>query len=507
MKKNTQASYDHLHTISRHTKVLSGIYSLLDWDHETYMPFGASGIRGEQCKVLAGLIHKEKTSPQFVKALSKLIDLKTGKVLSKDLDQRQLSALKEWRRDYLKDVCLPAKFVEEFAQVTSQGIMAWRSAKQEDAFNQFAPFLEKIIDLNRQKADCIGFDKHPYDALLDYYEHDVSTEEIDRQFKKLRTALVKLLKHIQSAKQIDDSFLYGSFDTGKQMEFGKMLLKDLGFDLSKGRLDTSSHPFSSSSHPTDSRITTRLHPTSLMSSIFSVIHECGHSLYEMGLPQEEYGTPLGEAISLGMHESQSRWWETRIGRSKSFWKHYYPKLQNLFGKSLSHVPFDAFYRGINKVEPSFIRVEADEVTYSLHVILRFEIEKQLIEGNLKVRDLPEAWNSKMKELLGVVPKSNAEGCLQDIHWSMGSFGYFPTYTLGNLYASQLFTAFEKDFSDWDTRIQKGEFLFIKEWLHQNVHQHGRRYSSKELLKNITGKEFSSDAYIDYLTQKYKEIYK
>lgn len=507
MKKSPiQKNYDNLHAISKHTRVLSGIAQLLDWDHETFMPSAAGGIRAEQLKVMAGIIHKEKTGKKFVNALSKLIDIKTGKLLAKELSQAQQASLQEWRREYIKEVCLPGSFVEEFAQISSQAITAWRSAKEENAFQHFAPFLEKIVVLNRRKADYIGYSEHPYDALLDNYEHETSTKEVDALFKDLGLSLNKLLKHIRSAKQVDDSFLCGEFDVNKQMEFGKAILKDLGYDLSKGRLDVSAHPFSSSFHPTDSRITTRIHPNLPMSNIFSVIHECGHSLYEMGLPQEEYGTPLGEAISLGMHESQSRWWETRIGRTKPFWKFYLPKFKALFKKQLENVSLEDFYRAINKVEPSLIRVEADEVTYSLHVILRFEIEKKLIEGTLSVRDLPEAWNSKMKELLGVVPKTNAEGCLQDIHWSMGAFGYFPTYALGNMYASHIFETFEKSFPNWESRVETGEFLFIKEWLNENIHQHGKRYSSKELLKKVTGKSFSAKAYTNYLTDKYKNIY-
>jgi carboxypeptidase Taq len=280
----------------------------------------------------------------------------------------------------------------------------------------------------------------------------------------------------------------------------------MGFDFNQGRLDQSSHPFSSSPHPTDNRITTRFHATSLLSCISVILHEGGHALYEKGLPVEQYGTPLGSAISLGMHESQSRWWETRIGQNKSFWTHYLPKLQKYFPNDLKNVKLDPFYRAINKVEPSLIRVEADEVTYPLHVILRFEMEKALIEGSLKVRDIPEAWNSKMQELIGVTPATNSEGCLQDIHWAMGGFGYFPTYTLGNLYAAHLFEAFAKAHPDWEKQIASGNLMFITNWLHENIHQHGRRYTSQELLKKVTGKAFTADAYIKYLNSKYKDIY-
>jgi carboxypeptidase Taq len=316
-----------------------------------------------------------------------------------------------------------------------------------------------------------------------------------------------LLKKIQSSKQVKDDFLVGGFSEQKQKSFNEILLNVIDYPMKKGRLDFSTHPFSSASHPTDSRITTRIHSRLVMSNIRTVLHESGHAFYEIGLPEEHYGSPLGDAVSLGVHESQSRWWETRIGLSKPFWKHCLPLLKNHFKGKLDRVSLDAFWRGINKVEPSLIRVEADEVTYALHVILRFELEVSLIEGSLLPKEIPEAWNGKMKELLGVIPKNNAEGCLQDVHWSMGAFGYFPTYTLGNLYASHLFLAFEKDHSDWESRVAKGDLKFIKDWLKEKVHVHGKRYTSKELLKKVTGKAFTSKAFEDYLFAKYQEVYR
>lgn len=506
--KETQAQkdYESLHEKSRYTRILGGIASLLDWDQETYMPPAGAGIRSEQLKVLAGLIHKSKTSPAFVKALSKLIELKQGKIIAKGLSTPQKAAIKVWRRDYLKETCLPSSFVEEFAQLTSQSITVWRSAKTQDSFHTFAPYLDKIIYMNRKKADLLGYNKHPYDALIDLYEPAVTTAEVNTTFINLRKSVIGLLSKIRAAKQVEDSFIFGKFEKNKQMEFGHLIMESLGYDSSKGRIDISSHPFSSSCHPTDSRITSRIHPTSLMSHISAILHECGHSLYEMGLPEEHYGSPLGESVSLGLHESQSRWWETRIGQSKPYWQHFLPLLKKTYPKQLDHIALDKFYKAINKVEPSLIRIEADEVTYSLHVILRFELEKELIEGSLSVREIPEAWNAKMQELLGLTPSNNVEGCLQDIHWSMGAFGYFPTYTLGNLYASHLFAAFEKQHLDWQVRVGKGEILFIKEWLNHNIHHYGRQYDSKELLKKVTGKEFSADAYNTYLNTKYKDIY-
>lgn len=504
---SSQENYAALKALSHYARTLSGISSLLEWDHETYMPTGASAIRSEQLKILAGLVHKEKTSKQYTDSLGKLIDLKTGKIIAADLAEAQQAALREWHRDYKRDVALPDDFVEEFAQLASQAQLVWRQAKNENQFHIFAPFLDKIVAMNRKKADYLGYKDHPYDALLDLYEPEAKTKDIQTEFDKLKKDIVALLKKITSSKQVNDDFIHGQFDTQKQLEFGKKILSAMGYDMTKGRLDLSSHPFSSSSHPSDSRITTRIHPTSVLSNISVILHEGGHALYEMGLPSDQYGTPLGEAISLGIHESQSRWWETRIGQSKPFWTYWLQHLQKEFKGKLSQIDIDTFYRGINKVEPSFIRVEADEVTYPLHVILRFELEKGLIEGSLSVRDVPEAWNAKMQELLGIKPKHNAEGCLQDVHWSMGAMGYFPTYTLGNMYAAHLFPAFEKAHPHWKEEVSQGQLLFIKDWLAQNVYIHGRRYTSKDLLKKITGKAFTTEAYIDYLIGKYKEIYK
>jgi len=503
---HSQKDYQRLHVISRHAETLRGIAHLLDWDQETHMPPAAANIRSEQMKTLAGIIHKEKTGRKFANALSKLIDIESGRVHAKGLDDKQTAALREWRRDYRHAVSLPTKFVEDFAKLSSQSITVWQQCKKEDTFLRFAPFLEKIISMCRRKADLLGYKVHPYDALLDEYEPHSTTEHVQTLFADLSHSLSKLLKKIKTAKQIDDSFLYGDFDKQKQIEFSHKILESMGYDINKGRLDFSSHPFSSSLHPTDSRITTRIHNTSVLDNIMTVLHEGGHSLYEMGLPVELYGTPLCEARSLGVHESQSRWWETRIGLTKPFWQHFLPLLKSTFQGQLDKVSLDAFYKAINKVEPSFIRVEADEVTYPLHVILRFELEKDLIAGTLSVRDIPDAWNEKMKAYLGITPKTNREGCLQDIHWSMGAFGYFPTYALGNIYAAQLFTAFEKENPTWESHVAKGELAFIREWLHDKIYQHGRRYSSHDLIKHATGSEISSHDYLNYLNTKYDRIY-
>ncbi|MEI8366002.1 MAG: carboxypeptidase M32 [Parachlamydiaceae bacterium] len=507
MTNQAQQHYKNLHEQGIYIRTLTGIHQLLEWDQETYMPSGAADARSAQIEMLSGIIHEAQTGRKFTQSLGKLIDLTKGTIKVKSLSTDQKIALKEWRRDYLKEKVLPKKFVTELAKLTSQSLQSWREAKQNNTFHTFAPFLKKLIVMKRKQADLLGYKDHPYDALLDLYEPGATTKEVEKVFSPLKKSINSLLKRIGAAKQIDDSFLHGKFPSDKQIEFSKKLLLDMGFNFAHGRLDFSTHPFSSALHPTDSRITTRIHPTSIINCVSTVLHEAGHSLYEMGLPQEQYGSPLGQAISLGVHESQSRWWETRIGQSKPFWQHYLPLLKKTFPGKLDNISLEDFYRAVNKVEPSFIRVDADEVTYPLHVILRFELERALIEGSVDVDDIPKAWNGKMKELLGITPTKDSEGCLQDVHWAMGGFGYFPTYTLGNLYAAHLFEGFEKSHPNWKERLAKGELLFITQWLEKNIHRHGRRYSSQELLKVATGKEFSAAAYTRYLEEKYTEVYR
>jgi carboxypeptidase Taq len=506
MTKQAPQEYEKLLNLSRKTSVLSGISSLLSWDQETHMPTGSAMIRAEQMECMAEIIHKERTSKPFVTALGKLINIDTGEIQAKNLHLSQKAALTQWRRDYLKAVALPKRFVSKFARTACESINTWRQAREENDFKLFAPCLQKIIDLNKQKAEYFGYTDHPYDALLDEFEPEMKTKEVNKIFSSIKKPITKLLKNILQAKQVNDSFIHGKFSQKKQLEFSELLLEDMGFDHNFGRMDLSTHPFSSSCHPTDSRLTTRVHPTALMSSLMATLHEGGHSLYEMGLPTNQYGSPLCQAVSLGIHESQSRWWETRIGMSKPYWKHYLPLLKKTFKGKFDRVTLDKFYMALNKVQPSLIRVEADEVTYPLHVILRFEIEKALIEGSLKVEDIPEAWNSKMEKMMGITPSNYKEGCLQDVHWSMGAFGYFPTYTLGNMYCSQFFIAFENEHPNWEKKVAKGELAFIKDWLSDNVYQHGRRYSSHELIKKATGKKFSEKPYVSYLNDKYSAIY-
>lgn len=469
------------------------------------MPKKGSLVRADQLELMASLSHQERTGSKFKSTLSKLIDLDSGTILEEELTLSQKAALREWRRDFLKATALPISFVKSFARLTSESMIAWGEAKKQNRFSEFAPFLDKIIMMSRQKADYLGYQNHPYDALLDSFEPDLKTDAIEALFNKLKESIFTLLNKIKKCDPIDTQCLHGNFSNEKQIGFGLKLLEAMGYDLDKGRLDLSNHPFSMSLHPSDSRVTTRMQSTSIFDSISIVLHEGGHSLYEMGLMPEYYGSPLCEPISLGIHESQSRLWETRIGQSLPFWKHFLPLLKSEF-KEMENVTLEQFYRAINSVAPTLIRVESDEVTYSLHVILRFEIEKKLIEGTLKTAEIPDYWNQLMQKYLGISPPTDREGCLQDIHWSMGAFGYFPTYTLGNLYAAHFFNAFEKDFPDWEEKIAAGDLLFFREWLREKIHQHGRTYEAAELLKKISGEQLSEIPYIQYLNNKYSKIY-
>lgn len=500
-------AFADLRELSTEIHNFSSILSLLHWDQETYMPSGGITPRSHQISQLSAFIHEKKTSRKFKDCLEKLVSLSTGKPKVKGLSKPQLVMLREWRKDFIRMNKLPASFIKTFTQVTSEASQIWSSAKKDNNFKVFAPFLDKIIGLCRQKAEILGFEDHPYDALLESYEPCMTTHKVSALFEGLQKELTSLLKKIATCKQIDHRFLNREVDDTKQLEIAEKLLAKLPMDRAFTRLDLSSHPFSMALHPHDSRITTRILPNHFMSNIFSVLHEAGHSFYEMGLPLDTWGTPLSEAVSLSVHESQSRWWETLIGRSYPFCKYLYPYLQKELPKLFKGVPLDRFYRAINRVAPSFTRVEADEVTYCLHVILRFEIEKELISGTLSVHDLPESWNAKMKKYLGITPPNDTQGCLQDIHWSLGDFGYFPTYALGNLLSAHFFTAFAKEHPDWEKRTGLGDLGFIREWLKTNIHSWGRTYDTEELAKKVTGKPFSETAYCNYLKKKYADLYR
>ncbi len=498
--------YDKIHLLSKRVSLMSATQNLLEWDQETHMPKEAITLRSEQIETLASLAHQEKTSKKFARALFSLIDKETGAIAHTDLSSEQIAALQRWRRDYLQAVRLPGAFVKQLAKTTSTASYIWKTAREHNDFKAFAPSLEKVISLHRKKADLLGFHEHPYDALLDLYEPDVKTSFLTPLFSRLKIFLTDLTREIRAKPPFPDEFLFRHCPKHQQIDFAHKILHKMGFHPSSSRLDLAAHPFCTALQPLDVRMTTRIHPENIMMNIGAVLHEGGHGLYEMNLPIEHYGSPLCESVSLGIHESQSRLWETIVGQSEPFWRYFFPLLQQEFREQFSSVSFEEFYLAINSVKPSLIRIDADEVTYNLHVILRFEIEKALIEGSLKVKEIPDLWNSKMREYLGVAPEFDAQGCLQDIHWSLGLIGYFPTYTLGNLYSAQFFATFEQQQPHWRESVLRGGLDGIRDFLKEKIHRHGRRYQPGELCEKVTGRPLSEEPYTHYLTQKYTKLY-
>ncbi len=503
--QNANGLFEEIKAYSYETHLLQSINYLTSWDQETYIPSGAHEFRSKMLSHLSGLIHERTVADEFYQKLSKLIDIESGDLRVSGLTTSQEACLREWRREYLLATKLPNAFVKESSEVTGKAANVWAEARKQNDFSLFEPYLEKIFSLARKKAEYYGYEEHPYDALLDEFEPYTKIKEIDPLFADLKEDLVELVKKIGESKQVNTKPLEEHYPTQKQKELGQQLFQELFVEMEHGRLDFSTHPFCTSMHPTDVRLTTRIDESDFLSNLLSVMHETGHALYSRNLPVEHFGTPAGESISLGIHESQSRWWETRVGRSLSFWRYFYPKVQKAF-PHLQAVSIEEFYKAMNKVAPSLIRVEADEVTYCLHIIIRYELEKKLLEGSLSVKDLPKTWNQYYEELLGITPPSDSLGCLQDVHWSFGLIGYFPTYALGNMYACQFFETFQQEEKEWEKKIEKGDFSCMRDWLKQHVHSQGKVYPAKELVRKITGKSLSQKPYISYLNQKYAKIY-
>ena len=496
------SAYQNLLTIGKELSLLKSLKAILNWDQETFMPKGAISFRSEQNGLISTIIHETRTGKKFTQALSQMINLKTGAILSKDLDEAKKVNLREWRFDYLNQINLPKTFVMDFAKTISEATSVWSEAKKNNCFKSFAPYLESILSLCLQKANYLTYEDHPYDALLSLYEKGMTAKKLCSFFKELKPFLKNLLKKMARTPQISTSFLQIKETKKTLNDFNHFLLKIIGIDHNYSRLDHSEHPFCFGMHPSDVRLTTCKNFTSLIEPISAVMHEAGHALYELSLPKKHFGSPLGEFASMGIHESQSRFFETFIGLSYPFWKFAYPKLQQMFPKNLEHVDLKTFYQGITSLRLSPIRISADEISYILHVILRFEIELLLFEGKLKVKDLPAMWNQKTEELLGIQPKNDREGCLQDIHWAAGFFGYFPCYALGNLYAGQIHEIFKQTLPDFEAQIASGNFASIRLFLNENIYRFGRRYSSLELIENLAKKEFSPLPYMNYLQEKY-----
>lgn len=482
---------------------LNGAAAVLGWDQQTYMPPGGAAARAEQLATLGKLAHERLISDQ----VGELLEAAAAEVATLPADSDEACLVRVVRRDYDKARRVPPALVAELARAASLGMEIWVKARESSDFPLFQPALHKILDLHRQLAHCLGFEERPYDALLDQYEPGMKTSQVARIFSELREGLVPLVQAIAGKlDRVDDAVLRRHYAGGKQWDFGLEVLERLGYDLTRGRQDKSVHPFTTSFSINDVRITTRVDEHFLPTALFGTLHECGHALYEQGISQALERTPLASGASLGIHESQSRLWENLVGRSRGFWSFFFPRLQHLFPEHLSAVSLEEFYGAINRVEPSLIRVEADEVTYNLHVLVRFELEVSLLEESIRLDELPSAWNAKMEEYLGVVPPNDAQGLLQDVHWSNGLIGYFPTYSLGNLISVQLFDTAKR----WDTslaeKISQGEFGTLLGWLRDNIHCHGKKFRPGELVERATGQPLQSHPYLTYLRSKYSEIY-
>jgi carboxypeptidase Taq len=505
-----QEAVNRLKEIGEDIKIWSGIGSLLGWDQETYMPEKAVPERSKQQAALSSLLHEKITSAEIGRLLDVLgadeDHVRGDDAKCADLGDLDRALIRVAYREYAKETKLPANLVKELSETRSQAQAAWAKARQNNDFGSFRPWLEKIIDLKLREADAYGWQENPYDPLLDGYEPGMKTSEVDQVFTALKADLVPLVKNIAESEQVNNDFLMRHYPAELQEKFGRFVLDKLNYPMDRGRLDVTAHPFTTELGADDIRITTRYLENFFNSSLFGTVHEAGHGLYELGMGDEIRGGILAEGTSLGIHESQSRTWENLVGRSREFWQFFLPHLKQIFPENLEGIDVEAMWKAVNKVEPSFIRVEADEVTYSLHVMLRFELEKQLINKKLAVKDIPEAWNEGMREMLGIIPANDAEGCLQDVHWSFGLFGYFPTYALGNLYGSQFWNAMMKDLPDTYQRMAAGDFSGILGWLRENIHRHGSAKTADELAVDITGETLNAKHFVGYLNDKYSKIY-
>lgn len=496
-------SYAELVRRSKELGVLNSCAAVLGWDQQTYMPPAGAGLRGDQMAFLASLAHQKFTDPK----VGELLAAVEGSDLVSDPQSDAAANARELRRAYDRATKLPQRLVEELARVTTAAQQAWQEAKPRSDFAGFRPHLEKVIALKREEAQAVGHQGHPYNALLDEYEPGATAEELKEVFAGLTAELAPMVQRIVAGpRKPDRSVLERDYPVDRQKVFAEAAAGAFGFDFTAGRLDTTAHPFCSGFGPGDCRITTRYNPRFFSEAFFGVLHETGHALYEQHLPAAHFGTPLGSACSLGIHESQSRLWENQVGRGGPFWDHFFPRLKQTFPAALAGVARTDWVFAVNDVRPSLIRVEADEATYNLHIALRFEIELGLVSGDLPVGDLPGAWNDRFKALLGLDVPDHARGCLQDIHWSFGGVGYFPTYTLGNLYAAQLMAAARKDLDGLDDDFRRGEFSRLREWLTDKVHRHGQRFRAGELCRRATGEPLSPRPLLSYLREKYQPLY-
>ena len=475
--------------------------ALLDWDQQTFMPVNAEPDRVCQLTTIAGVIHEKKTSPDFA-ALLEEAATECGDLPP---DSMEACLIRRLRRDFEKQSKVPASLVRQLAETSALAHGAWVQAREKAQFSLFSPYLERLLDLRRQYAALYAPYEHIYDPLLDDFEEGFTSAQLDVLFGKLREKLLPLFRKIISS-QPEAECPKGYYGEKEQLAFTDEVLHAIGYDFTRGRQDRSAHPFTTGFGLNDVRITTRVFPEMPLSALLSSIHECGHALYEQGISRKLDRTPLAQGASFGFHESQSRLWENLVGRSRAFWEYCFPVFRRYFPEQLRTATPELIWRAVNQVKASLIRTESDEVTYNLHIMLRYEMEKDLLTGALAVRDAPAAWNAKSMELLGVEPSNDAEGILQDIHWSMGEFGYFPTYAVGNLLAAQTWCAAEAGVHDLESGISNGDFRPLLDFLRRRIHVYGAEFSPAETMRKVFGtEEINPDCFIALLEKKYARI--
>lgn len=498
-----QEAYENLLKWSREIAIIQNIIELLEWDQRCYMPPAAYLHRAEQIKFLTAEKHQRLRLEQ----VEEWIEQAEKIFYETDPHSPERANLREWRRWSERARKVPVKLVEEIARITSEAGTIWENAKKHNDWKSFEPYLERIFRLKMQEAEALGYIKEPYDALLDEFEPFFTAEEFDSIVGVLLPELKKLLNTVmESPENIDTSCLYRHFPIPLQEKFGRLVARKLGYNFEAGRLDVTAHPFTISPGPDDVRITTRYNEHDFSLAFFGIVHEVGHALYDQGLEKEHWGTPAGMPVSLGIHESQSRFWENIIARSHAFWKFWYPSLLQHF-PILTDVSMETFWKAVNEVKPSLIRIQADELTYAFHIIIRYEIERDVLRGNLKVADLPDCWNEKMENYLGCKPSTFSEGVLQDVHWSAGLIGYFPTYLLGNIYSAQLLAKMEKDLGgSIDELVGNGLFGIILGWLRENIHRKGSCFTPKELILEVTGSAPRPENFLHYLRKRLGAVY-
>ena len=500
---DVKSAYQRLIAEVKQIALLGSCASVLGWDERTYMPKGGSAHRAEQLALLVGMMHERATAPQIGEWLAQI----EGSDGVADPHFEAAVNVREIRRGYDRAIKLPKSLVEGLARATTLAQQVWGEARAKSDYAAFRPHLQKILDLKRREAAALGTGATAYDALLDDYEPGETSENLNRVFSGLRGELVELVGAIaESGKKPDESILKRAYPIAQQEAVGKLAASQIGFDFDRGRLDVTTHPFCSGIGPGDTRLTTRYNPRFFSEAFFGTLHEAGHGIYDQGLSAAHRGTPMGESVSLGIHESQSRMWENFVGRSRGFWAHFFPAVQDAFPDALTGVSEGDFYAAVNVVAPSFIRVEADEATYNLHIMLRFEIEQALIDGGLKAEDVPGVWNETFENYLGLTPPDDAMGCLQDIHWSGGGIGYFPTYALGNLYAAQFFERAREEVGDLNAQFAEGQFEPLKNWLTEKIYLQGQRHRASDLVEVVTGKPLSYEPLMRHLRAKYEPLY-